>query len=146
MGDARDINWIMSVLPHRYPFLLIDRVLELEPGRRVVASKNVSVNEPFFNGHFPGHPIMPGVLLVEGMAQAAGVLLMHELEDRSSKLIYFAGIDRARFRRPVVPGDQVIFEVSVLRARPAFAKLEGRALVDGQLCAEAVCSSSMVDR
>ncbi len=146
MNETRDVKWIMSVLPHRYPFLLIDTVLELEPGKRVVAAKNVTVNEPVFTGHFPGHPIMPGVLLVEGMAQAAGVLLMHDIEDRDSKLIYFAGIERAKFRRPVVPGDRVIFEVEVLRARPSFAKLEGRALVDGKLCAEAVCSSSMVDR
>ncbi len=146
MSEPRDIRWIMSVLPHRYPILLVDRVLELEPGKRIVAIKNVTVNEPVFNGHFPGHPVMPGVLLVEGMAQAAGILLMHDLEDRESKLIYFAGIDRARFRRPVVPGDQVTYEVELLRHRSSFAKLEGRALVDGKVCAEAVCSSSMVDR
>ncbi len=142
----RDIGWIQSVLPHRYPILLVDRVLEIEPQRRIVAMKSVSVNEPYFQGHFPGHPVMPGVLLVEGLAQAAGILLLHELEDRESKLLYFSGIDRARFRRPVVPGDQVIYEVELLRARSNFAKLEGRALVDGQLCVEAVCSSSMVDR
>lgn len=146
MSEMRDIRWILSVLPHRYPILLVDRVLEIEPGKRIVAMKNVTVNEPVFNGHFPDHPVMPGVLLVEGMAQAAGILLMHEVADRDSKLLYFTGIDRARFRRPVVPGDQVIYEVELLRARSSFAKLEGRVLVDGELCAEAVCSSSMVDR
>ncbi len=146
MGETYDIRWIMSVLPHRYPILLVDRVLALEPGKRIVAAKSVSVNEPVFQGHFPGHPVMPGVLLVEGLAQAAGILLLHAVPDRESKLLYFTGIDRARFRRPVVPGDQVIYEVELLRARSAFAKLEGRALVDGRVCAEAVCSSSMVDR
>lgn len=146
MSETRDIRWILTVLPHRYPILLVDRVLEIEPGKRIVAMKNVTVNEPVFNGHFPDHPVMPGVLLVEGMAQAAGILLMHEVEDRDSKLLYFTGIDRARFRRPVVPGDQVIYEVELLRARSSFAKLEGRVRVDGELCAEAICSSSMVDR
>ncbi len=146
MGETYDIRWIMSVLPHRYPILLVDRVLELEPGKRIVAAKSVSVNEPVFQGHFPDHPVMPGVLLVEGLAQAAGILLLHAVPDRESKLLYFTGIDRARFRRPVVPGDLVIYEVELLRARSAFAKLEGRALVDGRVCAEAVCSSSMVDR
>ncbi len=146
MGTTRDINWILSVLPHRYPILLVDRVLEMEPGKRIVAMKNVSVNEPFFEGHFPGHPVVPGVLLVEGLAQAAGILLLHGVSDRESKLLYFTGIDRARFRRPVVPGDQVIYEVELLRARSTFAKLQGRALVDGKVCTEATCSSSMVDR
>ena len=146
MSYTRDINWILSVLPHRYPILLVDRVLEMEPGRRIVALKNVSVNEPFFQGHFPAHPVVPGVLLVEGLAQAAGILLMHDVEERDSKLLYFTGIDRARFRRPVVPGDQVIYEVELLRKRSTFAKLQGRALVDGQVCTEATCSSSMVDR
>ena len=146
MSDIRDVNWIQTVLPHRYPILLVDRVLELEPGKRIVAMKNVTANEPFFEGHFPGHPVVPGVLLVEGLAQAAGILLMHDVEDRDSKLLYFSGIDRARFRRPVVPGDQVIYEVELLRARATFAKLQGRALVDGQVATEAVCSSSMVDR
>ena len=146
MSDTRDINWVLSVLPHRYPILLVDRVLALVPGERITAMKNVTVNEPFFQGHFPGHPVMPGVLLVEGLAQAAGILLMHAVPDRESKLLYFTGIDRARFRRPVVPGDQVTYEVELLRARSSFAKLQGRALVDGKVCAEAVCSSSMVDR
>ena len=141
-----DVTWIREVLPHRYPILLVDRVLELEPGNRIRALKNVSVNEPFFDGHFPGNPVMPGVLLVEGMAQAAGILLLHDREDRDQLAIYFASIDRARFRKPVLPGDQVVYEVSLIRARSSFAKLEGRVLVDDQLCAEAICSSSIVGR
>lgn len=141
-----DIEWILSVLPHRYPILLVDRVLELEPQKRIVAIKNVTFNEPIFNGHFPGRPVFPGVLLIEGMAQAGGLLLLQDVPDRSKKLIYFAGIDEAKFRRPVVPGDQVRYELEVLRLRSTFSKLAGRVTVDGQLCAEAVISSAMVDR
>jgi len=141
-----DIEWIMSVLPHRYPLLLVDRVLEMEPGRRIVALKNVTVNEPFFVGHFPGRPVVPGVLLVEGLAQAGGLLLLSDLPDRASKLLYFASIEEAKFRRPVVPGDQIRYEVEVLRLRSTYCKLAGKALVDGQIAAEAVCSSAMVDR
>jgi beta-hydroxyacyl-ACP dehydratase FabZ len=141
-----DIEWIMSVLPHRYPILLVDRVLELEPKKRIVAIKNVTINEPIFAGHFPGRPVFPGVLLIEGMAQAGGLLLLQDIPDRSKKLIYFAGIEEAKFRRPVVPGDQVRYELEVLRLRSTFSKLAGRVTVDGQLCAEAVISSAMVDR
>jgi len=141
-----DIEWIMSVLPHRYPILLVDRVLEIEPKKRIVAIKNVTINEPIFAGHFPGRPVFPGVLLIEGMAQAGGLLLLQDIPDRSKKLIYFAGIDEAKFRRPVVPGDQVRYELEVLRLRSTFSKLKGRVTVDGQLCAEAVISSAMVDR
>lgn len=141
-----DIEWILSVLPHRYPILLVDRVLELEPQKRIVAIKNVTVNEPIFQGHFPGRPVFPGVLLIEGMAQAGGLLLLQDIPDRSRKLIYFAGIEEAKFRRPVVPGDQVRYELEVLRLRSTFSKLAGRVTVDGQLCAEAVISSAMVDR
>ncbi len=141
-----DIEWIQSVLPHRYPLLLVDRVLEIEPKKRIVAIKNVTVNEPFFNGHFPGRPVMPGVFLVEGLAQAGGLLLLHDMPDRESKLIYFMGIEGAKFRRPVVPGDQVRYEIEVLRLRSMHCKMSGKVLVDGQLAAEAVISSAMVDR
>lgn len=139
-------QWIMEVLPHRYPLLLVDRVLEMEPGKRIVAIKNVTINEEFFVGHFPGHPVMPGVLLVEGMAQAGGILLLHDRRQAADKLVYFMGIDRARFRRPVVPGDQVRYEIDVLRLREIHCKLSCKALVDGKVVAEAVVSSAMVDR
>lgn len=145
-GGPWDVRWVMSVLPHRYPLLLVDRVLEMEPGKRLVAIKNVTINEPFFIGHFPGQPVMPGVLLVEGMAQAGGLLLLHDLPDRDRKLLYFASIENARFRRPVVPGDQVRYEIDVLRLRASYCKLQGRVTVDGQLAAEAVISSATVDR
>jgi 3-hydroxyacyl-[acyl-carrier-protein] dehydratase len=141
-----DIEWILSVLPHRYPLLLVDRVIELEPKKRIVALKNVTINEEVFLGHFPGRPVMPGVLLVEGMAQAGGLLLLHDLPHRENKLLLFAGIEEAKFRRPVVPGDQVRFEVEVLRLRSTFCKVAGKALVDGELAAEAVLSTAMVDR
>jgi 3-hydroxyacyl-[acyl-carrier-protein] dehydratase len=141
-----DIEWIQSVLPHRYPLLLVDRVLEIEPRKRIVAIKNVTVNEPFFNGHFPGRPVVPGVFLVEGLAQAGGLLLLHDMPDRADKLIFFMGIEGAKFRRPVVPGDQVRYEIEVLRLRSMHCKMSGRVLVDGQLAAEAVISSAMVDR
>ena len=141
-----DIRWIQEVLPHRYPFLLVDRVLELEPGKRIVAIKNVTINEEFFLGHFPGHPVVPGVLLLEALAQAGGVLLLHDMPDRHQKLLYFTGIERARFRRPVVPGDQVRLEIEIKNLRPAFCRLQARALVDDRLAAEAVLSSAMVSR
>jgi beta-hydroxyacyl-ACP dehydratase FabZ len=145
-GAKWDIRWVMSVLPHRYPFLLVDRLLELEPGRRAVALKNFTVDEPFFAGHFPGHPVVPGVLLLEGLAQAGALLLLHDHPDRAGKLLYFTSVDRARFRRPVEPGDQVRFEVAVLRLRPTYCKLDGRVWVDGALAADAVISSAMVNR
>jgi beta-hydroxyacyl-ACP dehydratase FabZ len=141
-----DTRWIMQVLPHRYPLLLVDRVLEMEPGKRIVALKNVTINEEFFVGHFPGHPVMPGVLLVEGMAQAGGILVLHNHPQADEKLVYFMAIEKARFRRPVVPGDQVRYEVEVLRMREAHCKLSCKALVDGKVAAEAVISSAMVDR
>jgi beta-hydroxyacyl-ACP dehydratase FabZ len=136
----------MSVIPHRYPLLLIDRVLEIEPKKRIVAIKNVTVNEEFFAGHFPGHPVMPGVLVIEAMAQVGGLLVMHDVPDRENKLIYFTTINKAKFRRPVVPGDQLRIEIDILRLREVFCKLSAKAMVDGQLVAEAVLSSAMMDR
>jgi len=141
-----DVRWVMSVLPHRYPMLLIDRVLEMEPRKRILAYKNFTVNEEFFNGHFPGHPVVPGVLLVEAMAQAGGILLMHDDPDRERKLLLFMSIERARFRKPVVPGDRVHFEAEVLRLKANHCKLAARALVDGNLHAEAELLSTTVDR
>ncbi len=134
-----DVNEILRYLPHRYPFLLIDRVLELEPDRRVVAIKNVTINEPYFVGHFPHLPVMPGVLVVEAMAQAAGVLSFATMGRRSddNSVFYFAGIDEARFKRPVVPGDQLRLEVDILRKSRLLWKFKGSASVDGQVVAEA---------
>lgn len=141
-----DIYGIMNCLPHRYPFLLLDRVLEMEPARRIVAYKNVTVNEPFFQGHFPGAPVMPGVLIIEAMAQAGAVLILHDMEDRASKLVYFTGIDGARFRQAVVPGDQIRFTLEVLKLRPRTCKMKGVAEVDGKKVAEAEILSALVDR
>lgn len=141
-----DIGQILEILPHRYPFLLVDRILEIEPGKRAVGLKNVTFNEPFFQGHFPGRPIMPGVLILEAMAQVGAVLLLSDLPDRHTKLIYFTGIDSAKFRRPVVPGDQIRFEIEILKLRARACKLRGTATVDQQLAAEAEILSAMVDR
>jgi beta-hydroxyacyl-ACP dehydratase FabZ len=140
------IEWIMSMLPHRYPMLLVDRVLEYEPRQRLVAIKNVTINEPFFAGHFPGKPVMPGVLVVEGMAQAGALMLLQEVRERGSKMLYLTGISDAKFRRPVGPGDQLRFEINVVRIRSEHCRLSCKALVDGQLAAEAVLSSTMVNR
>ncbi len=141
-----DVTEIQKILPHRYPFLLVDRIVEIEPGKRIVGIKNVTANEEFFLGHFPGKPVMPGVLIVEAMAQVGGVLLLKDVPDRENKLVYFMGIDEARFRRPVVPGDQLRMELEVLRLKQSTCKLQGKAYVDGQLVAEAVVMSAMVDR
>lgn len=146
METVLDITQILAILPHRYPFLLVDRILEYEPKKRVVGIKNVTLNEPFFEGHFPGAPVMPGVLIVEAMAQTAGVMMLASIPDRESKLVFFTGIDKARFRRPVVPGDQLRLELDVLKLRPRYIRLRGEAYVDGQLVAEAEISSSLVDR
>ena len=141
-----EIGAILDILPHRYPFLLVDRILEVEPGKRAVGLKNVTVNEPFFQGHFPNRPIMPGVLILEAMAQVGGVLLLHDVSNRHEKLIYFTGIERAKFRRPVVPGDQLRMEVEILKLRSWTCKLRASATVEGQLAAEAEILSAMVDR
>ncbi len=141
-----DIRAILKSIPHRYPFVLVDRVLEMETGRKIVAIKNVSINEPFFAGHFPGAPVMPGVLIVESMAQAGAVLLLHDMPDRERKLVYFTGIDGARFRRAVVPGDQLRLTMEVLQLRSRACRMKGRAEVDGQVVAEAEILSALVDR
>ena len=140
-----DITGIMKLLPHRYPFLLVDRIVELEPDKRVVGLKNVTINEQFFQGHFPGMPVMPGVLIIESMAQVAGVMIYREIADPKSKLIYFTGIESARFRRPVVPGDQLRIEMELLNRRTNFGKLQGRATVEGKLAAEAIVTFAMID-
>jgi 3-hydroxyacyl-[acyl-carrier-protein] dehydratase len=141
-----DVNAIQKILPHRHPMLMIDAILEMEPQKRIVGVKNVTINEGFFQGHFPGNPVMPGVLIVEAMAQAGGVLLFQEVADRDNKLLYFVAIDDARFRRPVVPGDQLRVEVTVLNWRGNFCKLAGQATVNGELAAEATLMCKMVDR
>jgi 3-hydroxyacyl-[acyl-carrier-protein] dehydratase len=141
-----EITDIMSLIPHRYPFLLIDRVIEIERKKRLVAIKNVTINEPFFAGHFPDYPIMPGVLIVEAMAQAGGVLLLMELPDRDSKLILFTGIERAKFRRPVVPGDQLRIEIDVLNFKSRAGRMAGRCTVDGKLACEATVMCQIVPR
>jgi beta-hydroxyacyl-ACP dehydratase FabZ len=140
-----DVRAIMEIIPHRYPFLLVDRVLELEDGKRIVAVKNVTFNEPYFQGHFPGNPIMPGVLVVEAMAQAGAVLLLHSRPESRGKVVYFAGIDKAKFRRPVVPGDTVRLQVEVLKLRSRTCLMRGEAHVEGNLVAEAEIFSSMGD-
>lgn len=145
-GESHGIDWIKSVLPHRYPFLLVDRVLSLESGSRVRAIKNVTANEPFFAGHFPEQPVMPGVLVIEALAQAAGILLIHDRPDREDNLIYLVGVENAKFRRPVVPGDQLVLDVAIVRSRRSFAKVRGTARVDGEVAVEALLTSAMVPK
>ena len=133
-----DIKEIIRLLPHRYPFLLVDRILEGEKMKRLVGLKNVTINEPFFQGHFPSEPIMPGVLILEGMAQAGGILAYYSMQEMiGEKLVYFAGIDKVRFRRPVVPGDQLIYEVEVIKQKGKIWKMAGKAKVNDQVAAEA---------
>jgi 3-hydroxyacyl-[acyl-carrier-protein] dehydratase len=140
------IQEIMDFLPHRYPFLLIDRVLEFEPQKRLVAIKNVTMNEPFFQGHFPGYPIMPGVLVVEAMAQAGALIMLAEIADRGTKLAVFTGIEKAKFRRPITPGDQVRIEVDVLAFRSRAGRIQGRATVEGKLACEAILTCAVVTK
>jgi len=141
-----ELRQIMTILPHRYPFLLVDRIVSMEAGTRATGIKNVSGNEPFFQGHFPGNPIMPGVLIVEGMAQVGAALLLSDIPDRDRKLIYFTGIDQCRFRRPVVPGDQIRYELTVLRLRSQVCRMRGEAWVEGQIAAEAEILSALADK
>ncbi len=144
--STMDILEIMSILPHRYPFLLIDRVLEMERKTRIVAIKNVTINEPHFAGHFPDFPIMPGVLIVEAIAQAGGALLLTEIPDRDTKLMVFTGIDSAKFRRPVVPGDQLRIEVTVLNWRTSAVRMRGVATVEGKIACEATIMCALTSR
>jgi 3-hydroxyacyl-[acyl-carrier-protein] dehydratase len=141
-----DVVEIQKLLPHRYPFLMVDSILEVERLKRIVGIKNVTMNEYYFQGHFPGKPVMPGVLILEAIAQTGGLLLLLDIPDRDNKLLYFVAVDGARFRRPVVPGDQLRIEVNVLAWRGDFCKLEGRATVDGQLAAEGTVMCKMIDR
>jgi 3-hydroxyacyl-[acyl-carrier-protein] dehydratase len=143
-----NITEIMKYLPHRYPFLLVDRIVELDLPNRIVGLKNVTMNEEFFQGHFPGAPVMPGVLILEALAQVAGVMLYREMsdEERPRKLIYFTGIESAKFRRPVVPGDQLRMEIEMLQRRSAYGKVSARALVEGKLAAEATELFAIADR
>ncbi len=143
---ALSIAEIQKILPHRYPFLLIDRVIDLTRKQRIVALKNVSVNEPYFAGHFPGQPIMPGVLIVEAIAQAGGALLLTEVENRDDKLMVFTGIERARFRKPVLPGDQLRIEVEVMAWRMTAVRMHGKAFVGDKLACEATVTCQLVDR
>jgi 3-hydroxyacyl-[acyl-carrier-protein] dehydratase len=143
MDTVLDILAIMQRLPHRYPFLLIDRIVRFVPGEEIVALKNVTMNEPFFQGHFPAKPVMPGVLIIEALAQAGGILAAEiRGSEKQGDIIYFMGMDAVRFRKPVVPGDQLMLEARVLRMRSRVAKMAGRALVDGQLVAEAELMAS----
>ena len=141
-----DITEILSFLPHRYPMLMVDRIVESEPGKRIVGIKNVTINEPFFQGHFPGHPVMPGVLIVEAMAQVGGMLMMGAVENAQDKVVYFMSLDRVKFRRPVVPGDQLRLELELLRLRGKTCQMRGEALVEGTKVAEANMMAAVVDR
>ncbi len=141
-----DSNGIQKILPHRHPFLMVDAILEMERLKRIVGVKNVNINEAYFQGHFPGKPIMPGVLIIEAMAQTGGLLLLQEVDDREKKLLYFVAVDDARFRRPVIPGEELRLEVKVLSWRGNFCKLQGVATVNGELAAEATLMCKMVDR
>jgi len=141
-----DVNEIMKLLPHRYPFLLVDRVVEIEPGKKIVGLKNVTMNEPFFPGHFPGHPVMPGVLIVEAMAQTAAILVYRSSEENKDKITYFVGIDNTKFRKPVVPGDQLRLELEVIGCRRGIYTFSGKAYVDGKLVTESELRATFADK
>jgi 3-hydroxyacyl-[acyl-carrier-protein] dehydratase len=146
VGTQLDINEIQKFLPHRYPFLLIDKIVEMERLKRIVAIKCVTINEGFFQGHFPGKPVMPGVLILESMAQAGGLLLLQEIPDREKKLLYLASMNDVKFRRPVVPGDQLRIEVNVVAWKGDLCKIEAKAFVEGNLATEAKMMCVMADR
>jgi beta-hydroxyacyl-ACP dehydratase FabZ len=146
METVLDTIAIQQILPHRYPFLLVDRIIEITSGERIVGVKQVTMNEPFFQGHFPGAPVMPGVLIVEAMAQVGAVYALQQIENREQKLVLFSGIDNARFRRPVVPGDTLVLTVTPLRVGGRVQRMHGEAHVDGQLAAEADIMSVVADR
>ena len=141
-----DVNEIMKLLPHRYPFLLVDRVTEIDPGKKIVGLKNVTINEPFFPGHFPGHPVMPGVLIVEAMAQTAAILVYSSSDDNKDKITYFVGIDNTKFRKPVVPGDQLRLELEVIGCRRGIYTFSGKAYVEGKLVTESELRATFADK
>lgn len=145
-GPVLDVTQILEILPHRFPFLLVDRVIEYEQGKRIVGIKNVTIDEPFFVGHFPGLPIMPGVLIIEAMAQVGGLLLMDVVEDRENKVVYFMSLDNVKFRRPVTPGDQIVFELELLQLRQTTCRMKGVGRVDGNVVAEAEMMARVMDR
>ena len=140
-----DIGTILNTLPHRYPFLLVDRITEMEENRRIVGMKNVTINEPFFQGHFPGRPIMPGVLILEALAQTGGVLAFKSFTATSRPVVYLTGVENAKFRKPVVPGDQLRFEIEVLKNRPPFWKMQGKAYVGDDLVCEAELTAMVTE-